>query len=74
MFLAMMKRLICHPYVLVQHFKNTLLPTNVYLDDFCPITASSWLVEQPETAGADAKKQDMQLKQVPHFTGFHTNF
>lgn len=61
-------------YVLVQHFKNTSLPTNVYLDDFSPITASSRLTEQPETAGAAAGKQDVQLIQVPHLTGFHTNF
>lgn len=39
-FLPMMKRLIRHPYVLVQRFKNTSLPTNVYLDDLCPITQS----------------------------------
>ena len=30
----MMKRLIFHPCVLFQHFKNTSLPTNVYLNDF----------------------------------------
>lgn len=33
-FLAMMKSLIFHPCVLFQHFKNTSLPTNVYLNDF----------------------------------------
>lgn len=69
-----MKRLICHPYMLFLHFKNTSLPTNVYLNDFCSIAVSSRLTEQQEMAGTAAKRQDMRTKQVPHFTGFHTNF
>lgn len=62
-----MRMLIRHPYVLFQHFKNTSLPTNVYLDDFCPITASTRLTEQPEMAGNAAKKQDMQPHASPIF-------
>lgn len=30
--------------------------------------------QQPEKAGTAANKQDMRAVQVPHFTGFHTNF
>ncbi len=68
-----MKRLIRHPYVLFQHFKNTSLLTNVYLNGFCPITASSRLTEPPGKAGTAAQKQDVRTTQVAHFTGFHTN-
>lgn len=70
-FLAVMKKLICHPCALFQRFKNTSLPTSVYLNDFCPITASSRCTEQqPEMAGVAAKKQDMQTMQVLHLQAF----
>lgn len=70
-FLAVMKTLICHPCVFFQHFKNTSLPTSVYLNNFCPITASRRCTEQqPEMAGTAAKKQDMQTMQVLHLQAF----
>lgn len=63
--------MICHVYVLVQHFQNTPLPTDVYLVD-CPIAASIRLTEQPDMVGAAAKKKDTQPIQLPHFTGVCT--
>lgn len=51
-----MKRLIRHLCVLFQHFKNTSLPTNVYVDDFCAITASGGLTVRPVMTGTVAKK------------------
>lgn len=63
----MMKWLIYHPYLHFHHLKNTSLPTNVYLNDFCPIKVSCRLTEQPEMGGTAAKKQDMQNHASPAF-------